>query len=153
MPELEPDDELVPIDEAARRFGLRASALRYYEERGLLSPAARHAGRRWYSQQGLRRLAVIRYWQECGLMGLSEIGDMLEARPDDGRWRAVVEAQVATLGSRIAAMTAARAFLEHVLEHHDCAPDGCPHYEESVWAHAGSRRVTPRASAPAVRRP
>jgi MerR-like DNA binding protein len=35
------EDELVPIDEVARRFGIQASALRYYERRGLLEPAAR----------------------------------------------------------------------------------------------------------------
>jgi hypothetical protein len=31
---------LVPINEVARQFGLRASAIRHYEERGLLAPAA-----------------------------------------------------------------------------------------------------------------
>jgi DNA-binding transcriptional MerR regulator len=38
--------ELVPIDEVARCFKIAASALRYYERRGLLEPASRHAGRR-----------------------------------------------------------------------------------------------------------
>ena len=42
--------DLVPIDEVARRLGLRSSAIRYYEERGLVTPAARHAGRRWYGR-------------------------------------------------------------------------------------------------------
>jgi MerR family regulatory protein len=35
---------LMPIDEVARRLGLRASAIRYYEERGLVQPASRHSG-------------------------------------------------------------------------------------------------------------
>jgi MerR family regulatory protein len=34
---------LVPIDEVARSLGLRASVIRYYEQRGLLSPASRAA--------------------------------------------------------------------------------------------------------------
>src|ERR1700722_18584132 len=36
--------DLVPIEEVARRLGLRASAIRYYEERGLVRPSARRAG-------------------------------------------------------------------------------------------------------------
>ena len=36
-------ENLEPIDVVARRLGLRASAIRYYEERGLLTPASRHA--------------------------------------------------------------------------------------------------------------
>ena len=39
---------LLPIDEVARRLGIRASAIRYYEDRGLIGPASRHSGRRWY---------------------------------------------------------------------------------------------------------
>jgi hypothetical protein len=33
---------LVPLDTVARRLGLRASAIRYYDERGLLQPVSRH---------------------------------------------------------------------------------------------------------------
>jgi MerR family copper efflux transcriptional regulator len=67
----------VPIDEVARSLGLRASAIRYYEQRGLLSPASRQAGRRWYGPAGIRRLAIIRHWQEAGRMSRDEIADIL----------------------------------------------------------------------------
>ncbi|MER6008568.1 MerR family transcriptional regulator [Nonomuraea angiospora] len=50
--------ELISIGEAARRLRLNTSALRYYEERGLVRPAARHAGRRMYGRTELRRLAL-----------------------------------------------------------------------------------------------
>ena len=57
MPEATPSSAgLVPIDEVARRLGLRASAIRYYEERGLVQPSSRHAGRRWYGPAEIRRL-------------------------------------------------------------------------------------------------
>src|ERR1700735_4926826 len=75
---------LVPIDEVARRFGVRASTIRYYEERGLLDPVSRHSGRRWYGQSELRRLAVIRYWQESALMSLDDIGEMLAGAAGGG---------------------------------------------------------------------
>jgi MerR family transcriptional regulator, copper efflux regulator len=125
--------ELVPIDEVARRFGLRASTIRYYEERGLLDPVSRHSGRRWYGQAELRRLAIIRYWQESALMSLDDIGEMLAGTEGSGRWRKMIDEQLLSLSSRIEQMEAAREFLEHVAAHHDVAPDGCAHYEALIW--------------------
>jgi MerR family transcriptional regulator, copper efflux regulator len=125
--------ELVPIDEVARRFGIRASTIRYYEERGLLNPASRHSGRRWYGPPQLRRLAIIRDWQELGLMRLDDIGAILDGPERTGRWGALIEEHLRALRSRIERMEAARDFLEHVTSHHDAAPDGCPRYETLIW--------------------
>lgn len=125
--------ELVPIDEVARRFGLRASTIRYYEERGLLDPVSRHSGRRWYGPPELRRLAIIRYWQESALLSLEDIGEMLAGPADSGRWRQMIDDQLRTLRDRIERMDAAKRFLEHVASHHDAPPNGCPHYESLIW--------------------
>ena len=59
--------ELLPIDEVARRLGLRASAIRYYEERGLVQPVSRHAGRRWYGPDEVHhdRLTPTLAQSEC----------------------------------------------------------------------------------------
>ena len=54
------------IGEVARRTGLRASALRYYEESGLLPPPARVKGRRVYDDQIIRRIDGLRFAQEAG---------------------------------------------------------------------------------------
>ncbi|MGH3694213.1 MAG: MerR family transcriptional regulator [Pseudonocardiaceae bacterium] len=51
--------DLISIGQAADRLGLNPSALRYYDERGLVTPAARRAGRRVYGLEELRRLAFI----------------------------------------------------------------------------------------------
>jgi MerR family transcriptional regulator, copper efflux regulator len=125
--------DLVPIDEVARRFGIRASTIRYYEERGLLDPVSRHSGRRWYGPSELRRLAVIRYWQELGLMRLDDIGELLSGPEPSGRWAEVMEEHLRTLRTKIEQMEAAREFLEHVTSHHGEVPDGCPHYETLIW--------------------
>jgi MerR family transcriptional regulator, copper efflux regulator len=127
--------ELVPIDEVARRFGIRASAIRYYEERGLLDPASRHSGRRWYGPRELRRLAIIRYWQESALMRLDDIGQILAGPEGTKRWEELIEEQLRTLQRRTERMEAAREFLKHVASHHNSAPDGCPHYETLIWDH------------------
>jgi MerR family transcriptional regulator, copper efflux regulator len=124
----EPD--LVPIDEVARRLGLRASAIRYYEERGLVQPSSRHAGRRWYGPAEIRRLAVIQYWQSSGLMSLEEIGDILAGPTATRGWSQIVGERIEALRLQAERMNAAREHLEHVLSHHrDSPPDGCHHYE------------------------
>lgn len=54
------------IGEVARRTGLRASALRYYEESGLLPAPIRVKGRRVYDAQVIRRIDGLRFAQEAG---------------------------------------------------------------------------------------
>ncbi len=130
--------DLVPIDEVARRFGIRASTIRYYEERGLLNPSSRHSGRRWYGPYELRRLAIIRYWQESALMRLDDIGEILAGPEGTGRWGELIDEHLRTLRSRIDQMEAAREFLEHVASHHNEAPDGCSHYETLIWHRYGA---------------
>jgi MerR family transcriptional regulator, copper efflux regulator len=126
--------ELVPIDQVARQLGLRASAIRYYEERGLIEPSSRHAGRRWYGPAEIRRLAIIQYWQQSGLMSLEEIGEILAGPDTGGHWRQVVEGRIEVLRAQVEQMEAARQFLEHILTfHHDSTPDGCEHYEALIW--------------------
>ena len=127
--------DLVPIDEVARSLGLRASAIRYYEERGLVHPASRQAGRRWYGPDEIRRLAIIVYWQRSGLMSLEEIGDILAGPAATRGWAQIVQDRIEALRVQAERMNAARAHLEHVLSHHrDRAspPDGCHHYEAAL---------------------
>jgi MerR family transcriptional regulator, copper efflux regulator len=131
------DTALVPIDEVARRLGLRASAIRYYEERGLIRAAARHAGRRWYGPDQLRRLAIIRYWQTSALMSLDEIGDILAGPTATRSWSRIIDDRIETLQNQIERMAAAREFLHHIRVHHRAsAPDGCLHYETLIWDEA-----------------
>lgn len=54
------------IGEVARRTGLRTSALRYYEESGLLPAPSRVKGRRVYDAQVIRRIDGLRFAQEAG---------------------------------------------------------------------------------------
>jgi MerR family copper efflux transcriptional regulator len=155
--------ELTPIDEVARRLGLAASAIRYYEERGLVTPRSRHSGRRWFGPSEIRRLAVIGYWQRSGLMSLDEIAEILDGPAAARPWTTIVEDRIGTLTAQVEAMTEARDLLEHVLAHHrDSSPDGCPHYEALIWNHQplpqtpapgpGSARQKPMTR-PATRRP
>jgi len=135
------EDELVPIDEVARRFGVQASALRYYERRSLLHPAARHAGRRWYGRAELRQLAIIGFWQQCAQMSLQDIAAILAGPKENRSWKQIVGDRRAALDAQIEEMTAARDYLEHLLtcprEH---ALDGCPYFEEAISQPRNQRR-------------
>lgn len=104
--------ELVPIGEAARRLGVNTSALRYYEERGLVSPD-RRAGRRVYAPGDLRRLAFIQVLQRLGV-GLDAASAVLDGPSE--QWRGVVRDQLAALDDIVARATAASEFLRHALE-------------------------------------
>jgi MerR family transcriptional regulator, copper efflux regulator len=114
----------------ARRLGLRASAIRYYEERGLL----RRAGRRWYSPDDIRRLAIIGHWQRVGQMSLDEIGEILAGPGGTRGWARIVQERIESLRVQAEEANAAREHLEHVLSHHrDSPPDGCHHYESLIY--------------------
>jgi DNA-binding transcriptional MerR regulator len=62
----------------ARRAGVRPSALRYYEELGLITASSRAGGRRQYDDGVLRRLHVIAFAKESGFT-LAEIRALLSA--------------------------------------------------------------------------
>ncbi len=68
---------LLTISAVAKRSGVAASALRYYEERGLISSERAGSGHRRYQRPVLRRIAFIVFAQRVGL-SLQEISDELE---------------------------------------------------------------------------
>jgi MerR family redox-sensitive transcriptional activator SoxR len=74
---------LLTISETGRRSGVAASALRYYEERGLISAEREGAGQRRYPRPVLRRIAFIVFAQRVGLT-LDEIGAELAKLPPQG---------------------------------------------------------------------
>jgi MerR family transcriptional regulator, copper efflux regulator len=143
-------DELVPIDEVARRFGIQASALRYYERRGLLAATARSGGRRCYGPEQIRRLAIIGFWQRSGQLSLDDIGELL-AGPEPGRdWKQIVRERRDALDEQIRQMTAARDCLDHQLtcprEH---TRDGCPYFEKAIWQNQAECHAQPGRTSPA----
>ena len=73
---------LLPIGEVAKRSGVAASALRFYEERGLIQSERAGSGHRRYPRPVLRRIAFIVFAQKIGLT-LEEIGGELEKLPPD----------------------------------------------------------------------
>ena len=73
---------LLTIGEVSRRSGVAASALRFYEDRSLISSERAGSGHRRYSRPVLRRIAFIVFAQRIGLT-LEEIGAELAKLPPD----------------------------------------------------------------------
>ena len=72
--------DLLPIGEVARRSGVASSALRFYEQRGLISSEREGSGHRRYPRPVLRRIAFIVFARRLGLT-LEEIGAELAKLP------------------------------------------------------------------------
>ena len=74
--------DLLTIGEVSRRSGVASSALRFYEERGLITSDRAGSGHRRYPRPVLRRIAFIVFAQRVGLT-LEEIGSELARLPPD----------------------------------------------------------------------
>ena len=138
------------IGEVADRTGVAASALRFYEDEGLLEPERTPAGHRRYPRELLRRISFIRAAQEVGIT-LAETRDALSRLPDErtptkqdwarlsAGWRDLLDERIATLRG-----------LRHRLD--GCIGCGCLSLErcqivnpgDAVAAEGpGARRLTP----------
>ncbi len=78
-PDPAPTERLLRINEVAAELGLTTRAIRYYEEMGLLEPAARSDGDyRLYDPSDIERLRFIKRLRDDAGFSLAQIGQMLE---------------------------------------------------------------------------
>jgi MerR family transcriptional regulator, redox-sensitive transcriptional activator SoxR len=96
------------IGEVARRSGVATSALRFYEDRGLIASTRNDGNHRRYDRTILRRVAIIRAAQSVGLT-LAEISESFGSLPSgrtpnardweklSGSWRAALDDRIARL--------------------------------------------------------
>ncbi len=79
-PEPQEADPLIAIGAVAERTGLAVSAIRFYEERGLISAERASSGHRRFKRSTIRRLSFIRICQKLGY-SLDEIAEHLTTMP------------------------------------------------------------------------
>jgi DNA-binding transcriptional MerR regulator len=101
---------MLSIGELSERTGVPTSALRYYDELGLVRPAERAAGRRRYAASAVRDVSVILFFREIGF-SLAEIGRFL-AGERQGR-QEMIDQKLAELTEQQHRIEVARAALEH----------------------------------------
>jgi MerR family redox-sensitive transcriptional activator SoxR len=138
--------ELLTIGEVARRSGVASSALRFYEERGLIASERAGSGHRRYQRAVLRRIAFIVFAQRVGLT-LEEIGAELDRLPGDRvptrrDWARLSSHWSARIDDRIAELQRLKAGLT------ECIGCGCLSLERCALSNpddrAGERGPGPR---------
>ena len=115
--------DLLTISEVAKRSGVAASALRFYEEKGLIRSERAGSGHRRYARPVLRRIAFVVFAQRIGLT-LEEIGRELGKLPPDraptrADWARLAGGWTARIDQRIAELQRLRAGLT------ECIGCGC----------------------------
>ena len=103
------------IGELAQRVGVATSALRYYEELGLLQPAERRAGRRYYDEPAVDVVGAILLLQDVGFT-LAEIGRLWSDRTDRATQGVLLADKLDELGRKAEEIAVARQALQHALE-------------------------------------
>jgi MerR family redox-sensitive transcriptional activator SoxR len=128
---------LLAITEVSRRSGVAASALRYYEQRGLITASRAGSGHRRYPRPVLRRIAFIVFAQRVGLT-LDEIGIELAKLPPDRvpsrrDWSRLTSTWSARIDQRIAELHRLKTGLT------ECIGCGCLSLDRCKLANPGDR--------------
>ncbi len=129
--------ELMTIGEVSRRSGVASSALRFYEERGLIASERAGSGHRRYRRPVLRRIAFIVFAQRVGLT-LEEVAGELVKLPADRAptrrdWSRLSSGWSARIDERIAELQRLKAGLT------DCIGCGCLSLDRCQLANPGDR--------------
>lgn len=129
------------IAEVSRRSGLPASALRFYEEKGLIVSTGRRGMRRLFDPAVLERLALVALGRAAGFT-LGEIAEMFapDGQPAIARERLAVKAE--ELDRTIQRLTAMRDGLRHAAACPAPSPMECPTFRRIVRL-AGKGRLDP----------
>jgi MerR family redox-sensitive transcriptional activator SoxR len=128
---------LLTISEVSRRSGVAASALRFYEDRGLIKSERAGSGHRRYARAVLRRIAFIVFAQRMGLT-LDEVGEQLAKLPENrvperSDWAKLSASWTKRIDERIAELERLRAGLTR------CIGCGCLSLTECQFANPGDR--------------
>ena len=115
--------EDLAISDVARVFGLRTSAIRYYEQIGILPPPMRKNGQRRYDNSVLFRLAVVHRARETGFT-LEEIRELFfgfpPGTPPPKRWHQLSQGKIAELREQMKRLKLMETLLKRV---EDCRCD------------------------------
>ena len=121
------------IGEVAERAGMSTSRIRYYERRRLLPEPERFAGKRRYTKDVFRRLAIIDAAQRVGFT-LEEIRDLLGSRdePAHERLRQLAVLKLPELDDLIARATSVRRVLKMCSKCNCESIDVCHMFDDRV---------------------
>jgi MerR family redox-sensitive transcriptional activator SoxR len=129
------DERLLTIGELAGRCGVATSALRYWEELGLLSKPARISGQRRYPESAIAMAGIVLLLRDVGF-SLREQQTLIASRVVAvDEWRQLTRRKLTELDSTIAKAQTARAAIEHALRCPHADILGCPNFRSITAAH------------------
>ena len=115
------NDTAIPIGALARSVGCKVQTIRYYEQIGLLPPAARTAGaQRRYGETHRQKLSFIRHARELGfpLPAIRELLALADQEDSDcERADRIARRQLEAVERRISMLESLRAELQRMLNH------------------------------------
>ena len=115
------------IGQVAKEAGLAASAIRFYEQAGVLPRPIRVGGRRHYDSSVLERLAVLERAKACGFT-LAEARQLFFGfrgdTPPSQRWQMLAQRKISELDELARKIAATRALLERPCVCEDLAECG-----------------------------
>jgi MerR family redox-sensitive transcriptional activator SoxR len=116
------------ITEIARRAGIRPSAIRFYENVGLLPTPNRLHGHRRYDERVLERLTIIAAAQQMGFT-IAEIGALIHGfsaeTPASARWQSLAREKLPEIEARIRRAQGMKRLLEQSLRCECPTLDAC----------------------------
>ncbi|SHO67067.1 DNA-binding transcriptional regulator, MerR family [Pseudoxanthobacter soli DSM 19599] len=135
--------KFLDIGEVAARSGVRPSALRYYEEAGLIASVSRHGLRRQFPPEVLLQLKLIAMGKQAGFT-LEEIAGMFGRTGTPDLPRDVLHRKADEIDRQIHDLTALRDTLRHVADCRAPTHMECPTFRRLVdlAGKRGERRGT-----------
>jgi DNA-binding transcriptional MerR regulator len=115
------------IGELAARTGVAITALRYYDQIGLVRPPRRVSGQRRYPESAVQTVGVVLFLRDVGF-SLAEVGELMTDAPRPGRWSVLVERKLEALAEREHRLAVARTALEHARNCPAEHPSLCPRF-------------------------
>jgi DNA-binding transcriptional MerR regulator len=134
------------IAEVSRRSGVPASALRYYEERGLIDSIGRRGLRRLFEPGVMVRLALIKVGRSAGF-SLDEIALMFAPDGKPRLDRRMLEAKAEELDAAIRRLSAMRDGLRHAAACPAPSHMECPNFQRILAAAASGALALPDGTA------
>ena len=138
--------KFLDIGEIAKRSGVKPSALRFYEQAGLISSVSRHGLRRQFSPEVLLQLKLIGMGKAAGF-SLDEIAGMFGQNGTPNISRDVLRAKADEIDRQILELTALRDTLRHVAACPAPSHMECPTFRRLVDV-AGKRNGKRRSRRP-----
>lgn len=134
-------NDLIPIGVLAQRTGLAVSAIRYYEDKGLIAAWRTMGNQRRFLRSDIRRLSFILIAQKLGL-ALSEIEAELSKLPQGrtptlGDWQKLSRSMRQQLDAKIQLLTRTRAKLDECIGCGCLSLQRCQLYNKDDRARAG----------------